>query len=313
MVKTEDFGFEKKIVITEGEYSAAVITRGAILQSFKCGETDIVLGYDNLDQYISGRGHLGEVIGPFANRIANARYEDVVLEANNGPNSLHSGSKNYGDKHWDIKEEGDAWVTLSLVSVSAGGFPTTEKVLVTYTLTSCGALTLSYKLESDARLPVNLTNHAYFNLNGDGSDVRKDHYAFIPANHYLVGDQYMLAKEVAETKGSDFDFTSSRLIGSQRNGVFDNCFVLDGEGATTVENDKFSFTCETDLPAVHFYTAGSLGPVKGKGGAEYVSHSAFCLETEFYPDFPNRPEFPQNWAEKGKTIECHTTYTLRRK
>jgi len=148
----------EKYTIDNGDYSVSILNKGATLQAFKYKDIDIVLGYDNPNDYLSNDNYFGQVVGPFANRIKNATYTDKlgvhILEKNDGNNSLHSGSKNYGYKLWTLKEHGDDYLMLSLHSLSEGGFPSTEDVEVRYSLSSDGTLKLDYEIKSDMLCPA---------------------------------------------------------------------------------------------------------------------------------------------------------------
>ena len=302
-----------EVVITRGEYRASVYTYGAILHSFSHKDRDIVLGYDSYEPYITAPGHPSEVVGPYANRIADASFtmdgKRYVLEKNDGKNNLHSGSKNFGSKFWKIAATGEDSVTLSLESPEAGGFPGNHHAEITYSLTEDGALSLHYRVESDARCPVNVTNHAYFNLNGSG-DI-KGHRIMMTCPEYLAVDSGLIPVEKVSVENTPYDFRMPELVGSRLDGSYDTCFVFGNEKRVVVEGDDYILEMTTDLPSVQLYTGISLSSVvPGKGGKMLFPYAGLALETEFFPDFPNRPEFPGAYTSAEQPFETTTVYKL---
>ena len=305
-----------EVVITAGDYRASIYTYGAILHSFSHKDRDIVLGYDSYEPYLTAPGHLSEVVGPYANRIADASFEmdgrKYVLEKNNGPNNLHSGSKNFGSKFWKIDETTDNSVKLSLESPEAGGFPGNHHAEITYTLTDKGDLSLHYYVDSDKKCPVNVTNHAYFNLNGYG-DI-KNHKVMLTCPEYLAVNDVLIPVERKSVEGTAFDFRTPAVVGSRNDGAYDHCFIFGDEKRAVVEGDDYILEMTTDLPSVQFYTASSLSSdVPAKGGKMLFPFQGLALETEFFPDFPNQKDFPGSYTEPGKPFETTTTYSLRKK
>lgn len=300
-------------LIKAGRCSATILDQGAILYSFKIDDKDIILEFDDVTENERTHGYFSQVVGPFANRIKDGRYtlDGVLYQAdkNNGKNNLHSGSRNYGWQKWTLVAKSDDSVTLSLHSPEGAGFPGNQDVEITYTINEDGALKLHYSIISDKKCPVNLTNHAFFNLNSTG--LITDHELYMPSLHYIDVDSELIPTTIKETKGTDFDFTTVHAIGERRGGSYDHCFILDGEGDIKVTNGKLTLSVKTDLPAVQLYTSGSLNEgFVGKGGSEMGPHMAFCLETEFYPDFPNRPDFKSCYLTPGVKYETETTYIL---
>lgn len=305
----------KEFLIKAGRYSATVLDQGAVLYSFKIDDTDIILEYDNKSQNEVRRGFFSQVVGPFANRIKAGEYVlngiKYQTEKNNGNNGLHSGSRNYGYQVWSLVEKTESSVKLHLSSPEGYGFPGNHEVDVIYSISENGELTIHYSVVSDKACPVNITNHAFFNLNPYGTIL--DHVLTLPAHHYVAVDEELIPTEIKETKGTDFDFTAPRKIGEKMGGSYDHCFILDDPNnkTITVTNGKLTLTTKTDLPSVQLYTSGTLDRgFIGKGGTELGKNMAFCLETEFYPDFPNRPEFEGHYLEPGVKYETETTYTL---
>ena len=300
-------------IITSGEYRVSIYTLGAIIHSFSHKDRDIIIGYDSYEPYLTAVGHIAEVVGPYANRICDAEFEmdgtRYVLEKNNGKNNLHSGSKNFGSKFWKIAETTDNSVKLSLESPEAGGFPGSHHAEITYKLTEDGALSLHYRVESEKKCPVNVTNHAYFNLNGEG-DI-KGHKLMLTCHEYLTVDDGLIPVDRVSVEGTPYDFRSPELIGARLDGAYDNCLVFGEEKKAVVEGKDYILEMTTDLPAVQLYTGISLSSkVPGKNGKMLFPYQGFALETEFFPDSPNRPDFPGAYTDSDKPFETTTVYKL---
>ena len=316
MVETVDLGEgRKKISITVGEYSFSVLTQGAILNRFTLDGKNAILGFDDYRAYIHAPSYMGEVVGPFANRIRNASYfmdGDVhTLDRNDGGNSLHSGSRNYGDEVFEIAGLSDDSVTLALLSKERAGFPGNHEVMVTYLLSSDGVLTIDYQVRSDKRCPVNVTNHAYFNLNG-GGDVR-EHLIRIDAEQYIRVDDELIPASIDKVEGTDFDFLSPHRIGERRGGAYDHCFCLGLEGEVVAEAGDRRLTMKTTMPGVQLYTGEFLSSdYEAYDGIPVGPFMGFCLESEYYPDFVNHPEYKGCYLEPGLTWRSTTSYKLER-
>ena len=305
-----------EVIITSGEYRASVFTLGAVLHSFSHKDRDIVIGYDSYEPYLTAVGHVAEVVGPYANRIKDAEFtmdgKLYILEKNNGKNNLHSGSKNFGSKFWKIDTTSDNSVRLSLESPEAGGFPGSHHAEITYTLTEDGALSLHYRVESEKKCPVNVTNHAYFNLNGEG-DI-KGHRLMLTCPEYLTVDDGLIPIGRASVDGTPYDFRTPTVIGERLDGAYDNCLVFGSERKAVVEGKDYILEMTTDLPAVQLYTGISLSStVPGKNGKMLFPYQGLALESEFFPDSPNRPDFPGAYTEPGKPFETTTVYKLTAK
>lgn len=301
-------------LIKAGRYSAVILDQGAILYSFSIDDHDIILQFADKSRNELKKGYFSQVVGPFANRIKDGKYSidgiEYQAEKNNGNNSLHSGSRNFGWHKWELVSESDNSVTLSIHSPEGYGFPGNQDCEVTYSLTEDGALSIHYIIVGDKKCPVNLTNHAFFNLNSSG-DIR-DHQLYMPSLHYIDVDSELIPTEIRKTSGTDFDFTSPHKIGERRDGTYDHCFILDGDGEVSITNGKLTLTMKTDLPAVQLYTSGNLDQgMVGKNGTEMGKHMGFCLESEYYPDFPNRPDFRSCYLVPGEKYETETVFTLK--
>ncbi len=273
------------------------------------GICDIVLGYDTPNEYLQNDGYLGAFVGRYANRIAGASFnlngKGYTLTANEGKNILHGGV-GLSQKRFTAHEEKNG-VRFEIFSPDGeDGFPGNVSLSVTYTLTDENELLMEYEAQSDADTVLNLTNHAYFNLKGSGDIL--SHELMINARHYLpVDEQLIPTGEIRSVEGTVFDFTRQRPI---RHGFYDHCFCLDGEPCAVLYEPESGrrMTVKTDLPGVQLYCSGGLGSRRGKAGAEYAQYSGLCLETQLYPDSPNRPEFPSCILKKGDVFKSTTVY-----
>ena len=316
MVETMDLGEgRKKVTITLGSYSFSVLTQGAILNRFTLDGKNAILGFDDWRAYIHAPSYMGEVVGPFANRIKGASYTmdgvSYELDKNDGNNSLHSGSRNYGDEIFEIAGLSDDSVTLALLSKERAGFPGNHEVMVTYLLSSDGVLTIDYQVRSDRRCPVNVTNHAYFNLNG-GGDIR-EHLIRIDAEEYIRVDDELIPASVDRVEGTDFDFLTLHRIGERRGGAYDHCFCLSLEGGVVVEAGDRRLTMKTTMPGVQLYTGEFLSSdYEAYDGIPVGPFMGFCLESEYYPDFVNHPGYKGCYLESGLTWRSTTSYRLER-
>lgn len=317
---------------------AQVINYGAILVRLyvpdKNGKLDdVVLGYDNLDGYYVNGANYGATIGPNANRVADAAFildgVKYQLDVNDGVNNLHSHAElGYHKKVWNAVEGTDS-VTFEIESPDGEmGFPGNKKVQVTYTLTEENELKIHYHATSDKRTIINMTNHTYFNLAGHGAGSIENHIVTIHAANYTpVRSGAIPTGEIAPVEGTPMDFTSPRRIGDEidagfeqlkLNGGYDHNWVLDGEeGAmrhiATVEELTSGRIMETytDLPGVQFYTGNFQTEENGKNGAVYGKRTGLCLETQYYPDTPNKPQFPSAVFGPERDYDTTTVYKFK--
>ncbi len=288
---------------------------------------DVLHGFDTLDGYLGPHPYFGALIGRYGNRIARGRFTldgvNYQLATNNGPNHLHGGPGGFHTALWRAEPADDS-LTLSYVSPDGEeGYPGTLQARVTYRLSEAGELRIDYEATTDRPTILNLTNHAYFNLAGDGDIL--DHELRLDAPHYLPVDETQIPTgELAPVAGTPFDFTTPTAIGARINaddeqlriasGGYDHCwaFAHGGDLATPVafvREPRSGRTLElfTTQPGVQFYTANFLdGSIRGKGGRAYQKHSAFCLETQHFPDSPNQPAFPSTVLRPGEVYR-HTT------
>lgn len=287
---------------------------------------DVVLGFDNLAQYESSSPFFGCITGRYANRIAGGKFtldgREYVLAKNNGPNHLHGGRVGFDKKVWTARpmKRGGAGLELTYTSPDGEeGYPGTLQCKVTYVLTNDNSLEIEYRATTDKSTVVNLTNHSYFNLAGEGSGNILGQELSINADYYTPTDDTLIPTgERSPVAGTPLDFTSPHKIGERINADFkplrqgkgyDHNFILDGSGlrvAARAKDPKSGRVLEvlTTEPGVQLYTANHLG-ITGKKGHAYGARHAFCLETQHFPDSPNRPEFPTTKLSPGDSYQ-HT-------
>lgn len=295
---------------------------------------DVVLGYDTLDDYIADNPYFGALIGRYGNRIANARFTldgvEHVLAANDGPNHLHGGLKGFDKVVWEAEEgSGKDGPALHLTYASPDGeegYPGALLVNVRYTLTDANELKIEYSAVSDKPTVANLTHHSYFNLAGEGSGTILDHILMIDADNITpVGPGLIPTGELKPVEGTPLDFQKPTRIGERiamnddqlkLAGGYDHNWVLNKSTdaltlAARVEEPSSGRIMEvlTTEPALQFYSGNFLtGKNIGKKGHAYVYRSGFCLESQHYPDSPNRPEFPSTVLDPGKKYSSVTVY-----
>ena len=326
-------------IANDNGMSALVSSYGAVLISLNVPDktgaaADVVLGFDELRNYEVNSCFFGATVGRNGNRIANATFKigDKVctLYKNEGVNNLHSGPDGYEHRYWDseILENG---VKFTLNSPDGDqGFPGELKISVSYLLTEDNALELVYNGISNKDTIVNMTNHSYFNLAGHASGDAMDHYLQINADKYtpVIDSASIPTGELAPVKDTPFDFTTAKRIGDDIDkdfdqlkftGGFDHNFVLDGKRdengmiCAAVLTEKTSgrrMSVYTDCCAVQFYAGNFVAdnPQKGKGGTVYVKRAGICLETQFYPDAINQPNFPSPILKAGEEYNSKTVY-----
>src|SRR5215471_10995385 len=298
---------------------------------------DIVLGHDTLEGYIPNPPYLGAIVGRFANRIANGTFtldgKTYTLPKNDGPNTLHGGVTRTFDKVvWDGEPKGRSGVSFTYLSKDGEeGFPGNLKVTVTYTLTDANALIIDYEATTDKSTPINVSQHSYFNLKGQGNGDILDHEIMINADRFTPVDKNLIpTRELRAVKGTPFDFTTSTKMGSRIEDNYeqltlghgyDHNFVLNRKGAVmTLAERVYEPTAgrvlevSTTQPAVQFYTGNFLdGSVTGKSGHVYKRRYGFCLETQHYPDSPNHPDFPSAILKPGEKFHQATVFKFSAK
>lgn len=315
---------------------AEILSYGAILRKLivpdkKGNLADVVLGYDTVKEYEANPCFFGATIAPSANRIGNAEFKiDGVtykVDVNDGPNNLHSHIDLGSHKRiWDAKENGNS-VKLSL-SIKDGemGFPGNKDLTITYTLTEDNELILAYTGTADKNTIINPTNHTYFNLSGEasGKTILNNTLKLDASNYTPVVKGAIPTGEIAPVKGTVMDFTSDRKVGQDIDdkfeqlvltGGYDHNFVIDDYDGTlkhiaTVKDPESgrSLDAYTDLPGVQFYAGNFIAEQTGKGGSKYGKRTGLCLETQFFPDSVNKPNFPSCLFGPGKAYESKTIY-----
>lgn len=291
---------------------------------------DVVTGYDKLEAYIGSHPYFGVVVGPNANRVANAAFtldgETYNLSVNDGPNNLHSHDDlGYHKRVWDAVENDNAVTFILTDDDGCMGFPGNKKISVTYTVTDENELKLDYSAVSDKNTIINLTNHTYFNLAGHMHTTVNDHLMTINAANYTpVVEGAIPTGRIAPVSGTPLDFTAPRRIGDR---VDDDCeqlklvngydhnWVIDGYDGTVKEAARLTdpisgrtMITSTDLPGIQFYGGNMIPAHNGKNNASYKARCALCLETQFFPDTANRPEFPSATFGPDKPYRSTTIY-----
>jgi aldose 1-epimerase len=311
---------------------ARITNYGGIVVSLKTPDksgkmADIVQGFDDLNGYLQDEPYFGAVIGRYANRIGKARFrldgKEYKLPANDGQNSLHGGKKGF-DKHlWTAAVKGSSLELTYVSKDGEEGYPGTLTAKVVYTMESNGDLKLDYSATTDEDTVVNLTNHTYFNLKGQGSGTILDHELTLFASNYTPIDSGLIPTgELVPVKGTPFDFLTAHKIGDRIEAAveqlklgkgYDHNWVLDAKSgslakAAEVHEATGGRVLEvwTNQPGIQFYTGNFLdGTIKGKGGKVYGRRAALCLETQHFPDSPNQPKFPSVVLKPGQNY--HTT------
>lgn len=317
---------------------ATITNYGGIVTSLTTADRDgkygdIVHGFDEPGPYLGTHPFFGALVGRYGNRIGNARFTlngtEYKLAANNGPNHLHGGVKGFDKVVWQAKDVTASEPALELTYVSKDGeegYPGALTVTVRYTLTENNELKIDYRATTDKPTVVNLTNHSYFNLGGQGEGDVLGHTVLINAERFTPVDATLIPTgEIRKVEGTPFDFTQPRTIGERINSKdeqivfgkgYDHNFVLNSGGgslatAARVSNAVTGRVMEvlTTEPGLQFYTGNFLdGTLKGKGGKVYGHRSGFCMETQHFPDSPNKPDFPSTVLKPGQTYQTTTMY-----
>jgi aldose 1-epimerase len=320
-----------------------VIDYGGIIVSLRTPDragniADIVLGFDDLEGYVKSSPYFGAITGRYANRIAKGQFTldgtTYRLAVNNGPNALHGGLKGFDKVVWQVEPSADtSGARLVLRYTSADGeegYPGTLRATVTYTLTDRNELVVEYEATTDKPTPVNLTQHTYFNLAGEGSGTVLDHVVSIGADRYVPIDSTSIPTgDLPSVAGTPFDFRTPTPIGARidqpdpqlTNGHgYDHTFVLNrAQGSTGLVHAAHvvepisgrTLDVATTEPGVQFYTGNFLdGKVVGKNGHAYPRRGGFCLETHHFPDSPNKPQFPSTILRPGDTYHSRTVFTF---
>jgi aldose 1-epimerase len=320
-----------------------VLDYGGIIVSLKTPDRagnlgDIVLGFDDLQGYVKSSPYFGAIAGRYANRIAKGRFTldgtTYTLAVNNGPNALHGGLKGFDKVVWQAEPGVDSnGVRLVLRYTSDDGeegYPGTMRTTVTYTLSDNNQLAVDYEATTDKPTPVNLTQHTYFNLAGEGSGTVLGHLLTINADRYTPIDSTSIPTgDLPSVAGTPFDFRAPTPIGARidqsdpqlENGRgYDHNFVLNHpKGSTALVHAAHvvdptsgrTLDVSTTEPGVQFYTGNFLdGKVVGKNGHAYPFRGGFCLETQHFPDSPNQPQFPSTILRPGETYRSRTVFAF---
>ncbi len=345
-IKRESFGQTKDgkpvelYTITNSHgVEVRAITYGGIVVSLRVPDKngkldDVVLGFDKLDGYLDKSPYFGAIVGRYGNRIANGKFsldgKEYWLAKNNGPNALHGGLKGFDKAIWAAEpfqnEQGKALVFTYTSKDGEEGYPGNLQVKVTYTLTEKNDLIFDYQATTDKATPVNLTEHSYFNLAGEGSGDVLKHELMLNADRFTPVDKTLIPTgELRAVKGTPLDFTTPTAVGARIDdnyeqlvfgGGYDHNFVINRKTddlrlAARVYEPTSGRVMEvyTTEPGVQFYSGNFLdGTITGKQGHVYKRRYALCLETQHFPDSPNHPEFPSTILRPGRTLHSRTIY-----
>jgi aldose 1-epimerase len=315
--------------------AAAITNYGGIITSLKVPDRagkmgDVVLGHASVEGYLKNAPYLGALIGRYGNRIGKAKFAlngvEYKLPKNDGENTLHGGLKGFDKVLWTAKEVPNGLELTYLSKDGEEGFPGNLSVTVVYTLSDDNELKIDYSATTDKDTVVNLTNHAYFNLAGEGEGDILGHHMQIHADRFTPVDAGLIPTgELKPVAGTPFDFLKPHAIGARISdpdeqlklgGGYDHNFVLNRKGAgmelaARVVEPKSGRVLEvlTTEPGVQFYSGNFLdGTIKGKGGKVYQKRYAFCLETQHFPNSPNQPAFPSTELKPGQRYHTTTIY-----
>ncbi|WP_026957560.1 galactose-1-epimerase [Aliagarivorans taiwanensis] len=316
---------------------AQVIALGATLTSFTIrlsdGEVrDAVLGCASLEDYQRQQGFLGMTVGRFANRIKGARFErdgvEYKVTANQDEHQLH-GACDLSHRDWQLQQVADNELLCTIESADGSlGYPGNLTVELRYLLDDDNQLHLDYRAKVDKACPINLTDHSYFNLNPAAADI-KQHSVWIGADHYLpVGADGIPPAGLREVSGTSFDFRQSKTIGQdfltehdqELVGGYDHSYLIKPElvgceqpiARVIADDGKLALEVLTTKPAVQLYTGNFVDGNPRREGGEYGKQAGLCLETQYLPDAPNRPDYPHQscWLEPGQSYQHKTIYKL---
>jgi aldose 1-epimerase len=340
---TADGGVVELYTLTNaGGMEVRAMTYGGIIVSLRVPDRtgalgDVVLGYDSLDGYVKASPYFGAIIGRYGNRIARGRFKldgkEYKLATNNGPNALHGGVKGFDKVVWkaeSFQDQRGVGVVFTYTSADGEeGYPGKLDAKVTYTLADDNSLGFEYHAVTDKPTPVNLTQHSYFNLAGDGSGDILGQELMMKASRFTPVDKTLIPTgELKSVEGTPFDFRTATAIGARieakdqqiKFGLgYDHNWVLDREPGSGMQlaarvHDPASgrvMEVTTTEPGLQFYSGNFLdGTITGKGGHVYKHRAGMCLETQHYPDSPNKPDFPSTVLKPGEEYRSHTVYAF---
>lgn len=345
--QVEDFDSIKLYTLkNESGMTVKVTNYGAIINSLTAPDrdgnfADVVLGYNRVEDYINAvdKPYFGAIVGRYGNRIAAGEFtidgETYTLLKNNGPNHLHGGAVGFDKVVWNADfDPNNQSIALSyLAKDKEEGYPGNLQLTVTYTLTDDNELIVDYHATTDKATPVNVTQHSYFNLKGEGEGNILDHELMINAKKFTPVDEGMIPTgELANVTGTPLDFTTAKPIGRDigqehqqlsYGGGFDHNWVLnkgDDPDALTLAARVYEPTTgrlmeiRTTEPGIQFYCGNFLdGRLRGKSGKSYVHRGGFCLETQHYPDSPNQDNFPSTILRPGQELQTQTVFKFSAK
>lgn len=323
----------ERFILRNGPMEMEVVTYGGAIRALRVPDRegrsiDVVLGYDTVAGYENNGGHMGALVGRYANRIAGASClidgRRVALEPSEGKKQLHGGKRGFSRRVLTAQPAGDSALALTYTAADGeGGWPGTLALTATYTLLSDG-VELRYQAVCDKPTVCNITNHSYFNLNGGGDIL--DHKLWLAASRFTPVDQDSIPIAMARpVAGTPFDFTAAKPIGRdigaedqqlKNTGGYDHNFVLDpAQGlrlAAVLTGERLAMECWTEKPGIQVYAGNFLNTDgSGKGGTAYTPRQGVCLETQFFPDSPNHPEWGDVTLRPGHTYDYTTQFRFR--
>lgn len=330
--KVQLFTLTNKNGVTVGITNYGGIVTSWVTPDKHGNKSSVVVGMESLDEYLKKPPYFGALIGRYGNRIGDAKFKldgkTYTLAANNGKNNLHGGNKGFDKVVWDAIPAADSSSSLTLTYLSKDGeegFPGNLKVTVVYTLTDADELNIEYTAETDKATPVNLTNHSYFNLTGSTDNTILNHSLQINGDHFTPVDTTLIPTgEIKAVAGTPFDFTTPHTIGARIDSVpggapggYDHNYVLNRKDSTLQLVATLSDTTSgrklevyTTEPGIQFYSGNFLDGTFSSGGKPVKFRTALCLETQHFPDSPNKPKFPSTILQPGQKYHTVTKYKV---
>lgn len=330
--KVQLFTLTNKNGVTVGITNYGGIVTSWVTPDKNGNRSSVVVGMESLDEYLKKPPYFGAVIGRYGNRIGDAKFKldgkTYTLAANNGKNNLHGGNKGFDKVVWDATPAADSTPSLTLNYLSKDGeegFPGNLKVTVVYTLTDADELNIEYTAETDKATPVNLTNHSYFNLTGSTENTILNHTLQMAADHFTPVDATLIPTgEIKAVKGTVFDFTTPHIIGARIDSVpgaapggYDHNWVLNRTDSSlqlvatlTDTTSGRKLEVYTTEPGIQFYSGNFLDGTFSSGGKQVKFRTALCLETQHFPDSPNKPKFPSTILKPGEKYHTVTKYKV---